>query len=332
VDNKILIKTLLAGGIDQVEIAELLEQTNNNSHLEEALAYLHEAAGQSRQVKLSYQIGDWVDQQEGWFTLQQLSKDFPGLNPSTRDSQIRRFRIDGIIEADKNTAGKYRRVDNDNDVIDWMSADVNTALDLKFPFGLEDYCYLFPGNVVVIAGTGNAGKTAFMLDTARLNMEKYPVVYFSSEMGDVELKHRLLQFENHGIISLPDWRVEFRERSANFADVVRPGYINFIDYLELTDKFYNVGELIIDIWKKLAGSGLAIISIQKDPKSSMGRGGQFSMEKSRLYLNMDYNKLTIVKAKIRKNPTINPNGMAFTFTDITGGCIFENIQRWDGSV
>ena len=113
---------------------------------------------------------------------------------------------------------------------------------------------------------------------------------------------------------------------------MRPGYINFIDYLELTDKFYNVGELIIDIWKKLAGTGMAVISIQKDPKSSMGRGGQFSMEKSRLYLNMDYNKLTIVKAKIRKNPSINPNGMVFTFTDITGGCIFENIKRWDGNI
>jgi hypothetical protein len=335
-DNKILIKALLAGGVGQVEIAEFLTEHNDNSHLEEALNFLHETANTSKGVKLSVLVRDWVEQQEGWFTLQQLSRDIPGLTTANRDMIISRLKKDCVIEADGTTAGRYRRINGESDLIDWQHADLNSALDLEFPFRLEDYCLVFPGNVIVVAGSGNAGKSAFMLDFARRNMNKYKTVYFSSEMGDVELAHRIHQFEENGIISITDWNVEFRDRLNNFADVIQPDAINIIDYMEITDKFYLISGMILDVWKKLnhngQHSGLAVISLQKKSNVDIGRGGEGSMEKARLYLNMDYNKLTIKKAKAWKQHDINPNGMYFTFKGLRRGCEFVDIQRWDAVV
>jgi hypothetical protein len=327
VDNRKLIKTLVASGIHAPDIAEILSNLGETAQLEDDLNFLHELSGQSRQTKLITRVKEWIDQQEGWFISSQMVKEIPGLAPGVRDTYLGRLKKEGFIESDRSTAGKFRRIDANADIIDWRNANIDNALKLQWPFELEKYCLLFPGNIVVIAGAGNAGKTAFLLRFAAMNMHSYQTSYFSSEMGDVELKHRLNQFDLRGQMDMDSWCVDFRERSSNFSDVIIPGQINIIDYLEMTDNFYAVGGLIMDIWKKLNGTGLAVISIQKDPKASMGRGGQFSMEKSRLYLNMDYNKLTIVKAKIRKDPSINPNGKAWTFSDIAGGCEFLNIQE-----
>ena len=44
------------------------------------------------------------------------------------------------------------------------------------------------------------------------------------------------------------WKnVDFRERSGDFADVIRPDSINIIYFLEINDKFYSVAKLIKDI-------------------------------------------------------------------------------------
>jgi len=87
-----------------------------------------------------------------------------------------------------------------------------------------------------------------------------------------------------------------------------------------------VAEHLKQIHEKL-GSGIAIVALQKDPKAAQGRGGTFSLEKPRLYLNIDAGKITIRKAKNWTNPEQNPNGLTMDFK-IVGGCKFMPLGMW----
>jgi hypothetical protein len=142
-------------------------------------------------------------------------------------------------------------------------------------------------------------------------------------MGKSELQNRLRQFEG---IELQDWNFTAEERSSNFADVIRPGCVNIIDYLEISDNFFMVAEYLKQIHDKL-DSGIAIVALQKDPKAAQGRGGTFGLEKPRLYLNMDAGKILIRKAKNWTHPEQNPNGLVLNYK-LVSGCKFITINDW----
>ena len=93
---------------------------------------------------------------------------------------------------------------------------------------------IYPKNIIIVAGATNAGKTALLLNVVRMNMDRYEVIYFSSEMGEQELRLRLEKFGQ----ALNSWKFKPIERPTRFSDVIVPDAINIIDYLELTEDFY----------------------------------------------------------------------------------------------
>ena len=50
---------------------------------------------------------------------------------------------------------------------------------------------IYPGNIVIVAGSKSAGKTSFLLNTVKENMHQHEIVYLNSEMGDTEFRKRL---------------------------------------------------------------------------------------------------------------------------------------------
>jgi hypothetical protein len=186
---------------------------------------------------------------------------------------------------------------------------------------LEKWVNIYPHNVIVVAGTANAGKTAFMLNTVKLNMDFHRIEYFSSEMGAEEMKLRLSKFEPE--VSLKSWKFFPRDRASNFADAISPDAINIIDYLEITKEFSEVGGMIKDIHDRL-GRGIAIIAIQKNKGSDTGRGGDFTLEKPRLAISMEHGILKIIKAKNWVDSAINPNGWHWKFS-LVGGAKFSDL-------
>ena len=152
-------------------------------------------------------------------------------------------------------------------------------------------------NIIIIAGSPNSGKSSFCLNVAKMNSDK-DVRYFNSEMGEEELKNRLLFFDD---MELKDWdHVTFYERSSNFNDVIFPDSLNVIDYLELTSDFFLVGGIIRAIHEKLR-NGICVVCIQKNRDVELGRGGGLTEEKARLYISMDFQKLKIIKCKNPKH-------------------------------
>jgi len=228
-----------------------------------------------------------------------------------------------ILVRVSNLNGVYRKVDTDIEEMNFLDADTETV-DLWLPFGLNEKAEIMPGNIIVIAGSPDAGKTGLLLNVIRQNMQKFEIHYFNSEMGSGELNKRLNNFDD---LTLDMWKFKAWERSDNFADVIKPGKgkINIIDFLEIHDNFYEVGGRLAEIHKKLKDA-IAIVALQKNPGAKAGLGGYRSLEKPRLYLSMDSGIVTITKCK-NWATSENPNGLQYRFK-VAGGCKFIKAQDW----
>jgi hypothetical protein len=187
--------------------------------------------------------------------------------------------------------------------------------------GLEDLLKIHPGNVLVIAGVFNAGKTAFCLNFAAMNMNQFPVTYLSSEMGTEEFNERLYNFKD-----VKKWKMKAYERSSNFADLIKKDEVTIVDYLEVPEEFWIVGKWLRQIHDKL-GKGVALVAIQKDPAKMFGLGGSHGLNIPRLYLTINNGKATILKAKAWKDPKNNPNGKSIEFK-IVNGSKFLPAKKW----
>jgi len=277
-----------------------------------------------REVSLAEEVREWVLSSNGVF----LSSDIDLCRQvSSREEKkniskiLSRLCEEGIIEKYGNRNGQFRRIDTELEKIDFLSAN-SDALALQWPFGIQNFVKIHPGNIIGCAGESNSGKTALALNFARLQQDRFDVHYFSSEMGKTELRERLLKFP----YPLESWKVSFWERSSNFADVIRPDAINIIDFLEIHDEFYKIGLYIKDIFDKLK-TGIAFILIQKNKNTDFGLGGMRSLEKARLYLAMEPGRLKIIKAKNWASQK-NPNGLSINFK-LVGGCEFHNSSPWE---
>ncbi|MFC2122114.1 bifunctional DNA primase/polymerase [Bacteroidota bacterium] len=279
--------------------------------------------GVSSHRNLSLEIRDWVVETGGrWFTRVDMDKEVDIFTPQDKENRkkiIQRLKHAGEIEEHPFVSGKYRFVDANCEDIAIGEAFVGEPIPFQWPFGIESYANLYPGNLVVIAGSPNAGKTAMLLNLVAMNQNEFEIYYFSSEMAEQEFNLRLSLFKD-----VEKWNFHPKMKSSNFADVIKPDAINIVDYLEMTDDFYKVSGYLAGITNKLK-NGIAIVALQMKRGATLGRGGEFSLEKARLYLTMDSGKIRIEKAKNWHKPDFNPNGMSSQFK-LVNGCDFSIIR------
>jgi len=278
------------------------------------------------QEKLSARILEWVKGSVGWWDTPELDKDLAILNSQDKNNRriiIYRLKEQGIIEQHPTINKKYRYVNTKVATLDYKTASSAGILPVHWPLKIENYVNLYPGNMVVVAGSPNAGKTALLLDFIYLNQDQYPIYYFCSESGAPELKNRLEKFPD---MDISKWKFTAKERSSDFADVIVPDAINIIDFLEITTDLWDVNTKLISISHRL-GTGLAIVALQKKHGAPLGRGQEFGLEKPKLYLSMDKGLLRIIKGKSWANKTVNPNGLQITFK-IIDGCLFKATSDW----
>ncbi len=270
-------------------------------------------------------VREWVLSSSGVFLSSDVVKD---LKLSSRSDiknvskVLERLRKEEVIDRHGEKRGCYRLRETDLDAIDVLKP-TGKPLALRWPFLLEGLFVTLPHNIIIVAGEPDSGKSAFLFNFVRENMEAFDVHYFNSEMGDMELRSRLSRFP----IPLEKWtKAHWWERSSNFADVIRPDAVNVIDYLEVTDEFWKIGTQIQQIHNHLR-TGVAVIAIQKKKGADVGRGGHVTLEKPRLYLAMEPGKCRIIKCKNWRTDEVNPNGMELSFK-LVKGCEFLVEKHW----
>lgn len=277
---------------------------------------------------LAENVTAWVKGTTGWWATEELDRDLGITAPSDKDNRrqaLHRLKTQGVIEQHPKVNKQWRYVNKAVTSLDILAGPSAGVVPVNWPLGIEKYVKLFPGNIAVVAGAQNAGKTALLLNLVCLNMARFPIYYWCSEMGQDELRDRLSMFPD---TDLTDWvGVQWKERAADFEDVIVPDAINVIDFLEMTDELYRVNTHLTAMSHKI-GSGLAVVAIQKKEGAKFGRGQEFGLEKPKLYLSMDKGRLTIVKGKSWANPRVDPNGLTVGFK-IAGGCQFEVTRPWE---
>lgn len=306
-----------------INLTKFWKDNNTPKYLSEKVisAFQYE---EKKDRNLAEEVREWVAVTSGYFIVTNC---YIELHAVTKESKtairvnLHRLLKEGVIEKDKTVNGKYRKLDTNEEVIDYLNV-TGSCLDIKFPFQIENYVRIMPKNIIVIAGEPDAGKTAFLMNMVKMNMDKHEIFYFSSEMGAMELKDRLKNFD----YPIDKWRFKPIERSNDFADVIRPDAINIIDFLEISDNFYMISGLIKSIYDKL-DKGIAIIALQKNKGTDYGLGGMRSLEKPRLYLSMSPGMLKIVKAKNWVSSDKNPNRLQLKYS-LYKGCHFTPLSGW----
>ena len=277
---------------------------------------------------LSLEIKNWIEDSQGWFTGSMIDREL-GIT-SKKDKDLRRqclFQLtkNEYLKRNPEKNGYYIKVEAELEKIDWRNARTDFVYDLRWPLELEKWVKIYPKNIIIVAGDTGAGKTAFILRTIEMNMDRHKINLFSSETGAEDLQMRLAEFD----VPFEDWKFESSYRDRNFAEIIQPNDINIIDYLEITDNFFSVGQEIRDIFNKLE-KGIAIIALQKKSGADYGRGAEFSAEKARLYLSIDHNCLKIVKATAWATND-NPRGIKINFK-LVGGCKFIKQSSYTDTV
>lgn len=279
-----------------------------------------------REGNLTQDVREWVLSTSGIFVSTDAKS---SLHLTTRDEEknlsviFGRLIEEGLIERAGTRNGCFRRIEDKEIEIDFKNAK-GDFLAISWPFEIEKYFNTSPKNIIIVAGEPDAGKTAFLLNFAALNNSRsMRCFYFSSEMGEFEMRERLKGFTKP---TIDGWRMKVFDRSSNFADVIRPDEINIIDFLEIHEDFYKVGLYIKQIFDKL-NKGIAVIALQKNPGKEQGLGGMRSIEKARLAINMERGgRLIIDKAKNWATMN-NPRGLAIEY-NLIGGCQFRVLKDW----
>jgi hypothetical protein len=248
-------------------------------------------------ANLEAEIEAYLDVVQGRFRLADIYRD---LNiTSLQDKKKVWFAVDKRVEQGKlkkvgRWSGTYETIEGDLTPMNLADREIN-FYDFKFPLQLEQLVKIPERSIMVLAGAQNVGKTLFFLNFIKMNMNKYKINYFNSEMSEDELVYRLRQFEK-----VKKWKFNAYERCRDFEKVIKPDEVNIIDYYEIYDEFWHVAAFFRNVYETL-NKGIAFVGIQKNPLSLYGRGKTFGLEKPRLYLAMDWNRLAIVKAKIYRN-------------------------------
>ncbi len=247
--------------------------------------------------------------------------------------ELERLKKTGELQSIGSRRGWYRRIDKSLNVIDFRSADT-TEFPLRMPFFLHNRVKVFPKSLVAISGEKNTGKTAFCLNIVKLNQNRnHSIYYFSSEMLAPEMRVRLEAFDD---VPLDDWAFVPVHRTSDFADVIQPDAINIIDFLEVYDKFWQVGQQMTDIFNAL-NTGVAIVCVQKSGHSEHGRGGTFLIEKPRLTINLSRkfdektgelcgSTLQVTNCKFPRQADKNPAGKCLDYWTINGAELNSNGQ------
>lgn len=235
-----------------------------------------------------------------------------------------------ISKAEGRGIFKIINADVDKAVMDLTTEPEFKEVDILLPLGLSKQVVISPGNIIVVSGSKSSGKTAFAMNVAWLNQDKFEVRYLNSEMHETEFKKRMKKFG-----PLSKWKIKGYKCHTNFEDYIegKPNHLYIVDFLEIHENFYEIGKKIRKIHEKI-GDSVVFIALQMKSGASLGRGGDFSAEKARLYLTMDFiqdklaTKLTIYDAKEPRPPEENVRGMWKMVKIVEGNKLSDQSGKW----
>jgi Fe2+ or Zn2+ uptake regulation protein len=336
---------LVKGGAEKQAIADVLEriilswgEKPDRQWVDAKIKSAMDRADR-KERNLAQEVSDFVAVTNGYFSvtscysvLQTVTKQ----DKTTIRVSLNRLKDKGIIERHPTQDGIYRRVEKDFEFINFDENEPDEVeYPVKLPLGLNDIAEVSQGNIILVAGEFNAGKTAFLLNVLRHNKGKIPIRYISSEMKKSEFKKRFASFVLPMSFWMQDEMTEYILKSFDFHTCIKPEALNIIDYMEFKDSDYTKGaEYLTQIHDKLT-TGIAIVAIQKKEGQRMPRSGDMIVEKPRLAISLSKYETanddpqgicSILKCKMPKLGKIDGKNLRFELQ--RQGSLFHVLNDW----
>jgi len=167
--------------------------------------------------------------------------------------------------------------------------DYNTESELDFGKDI----IIREGDLILISGRSNYGKTAICLNFCAENLAINPVLMGNEYTTlDHEPSPRFMnRLDNMDWVKWSNGNDEDRFTLLpvfdDYAEHIVKDRINIIDWINIeSGEFYLISKIMEDI-KRALGKGIGIIAIQKAEGAASGRGGQFTKDFSDVEILLD---------------------------------------------
>lgn len=336
---------LVKGGMEKEAIFDVLKriivswgESPDKKWIETKIKSAFERADR-KERNLAAEVLDFVSVTSGYFSVTSCYTLLQVVTKQDRTTvrvSLNRLKDKGIIEKHPTQDGIYRRLEKDFEFINFDENEPDEVeYPVKLPLGLNDIAEVSQGNIILVAGEFNAGKTAFLLNVLKMNKGKLPIRYISSEMKKSEFKKRFASFCLPLSFWVQDSMTEYIIKSYDFHTCIKPDALNIIDYMEFRDSDYTKGaEYLTQIHDKLT-TGIAIVAIQKKEGMRMPRSGDMIVEKPRLAISLSKYETanddpqgicSILKCKMPKLGKIDGKNLRFELQ--RQGSLFHVLNDW----
>jgi hypothetical protein len=331
-----------ANSLTMLTEGKLLTDANNANWqeftIEQAQEFDDQRVKTGNYAKVAFTVKEFIDEHpDERFDLDTICRNLDisgGQNRRYVSIELARQVEKGKLEKLASGAHSYYKyVNTFKRIVPWYNADVNNTIPIRWPrshrddtgFGFSNSILVSQGNLIVIAGVSNMGKTGFAQNFLFENMDLMPCQMMVNEYNPGSFKRRIDKmgwanpFNDKG-----EPKFVLVERHEDWKYAIEPDAINIIDWINIADgDFYRIGTIMEGIQGKL-NKGIAMLVLQKTENKDLGTGGQFSEHLAAVYLSIDKNRLTVRKAKEYNGS--NPNNSMWGF-EIEEGVDFNNIRE-----
>lgn len=277
--------------------------------------------------------------------IDNIMKEFQ-LEPSCR-SQVRAVLsrcVDDKLAKPSGARDGWYKVLREIKPVRWWEADESAYFDLTFPwghednssFGFEELFRISPGDLIVIGGVSNFGKSATALNILGENIDKHSCLLMGNEyttldgMPSPKFKRRMLR------MTWAEWmdgngqpKFDLLPVREDFEDYIQPNKVNIIDWINLEGgRLYDIGKVLEDI-KGAVGQGIAVAVLMKEKGAELPRGRGFTKDLADILFNIDpygENESRLSFEKV-KEPTGKVYNRHWAFRIVDGGANFHDIRE-----
>lgn len=203
------------------------------------------------------------------------------------------------------------------------------------------------GDLILISGRSNFGKTGLCLNWCGENIDSHPVLMGNEYTTlDGEPSPRFLnRLDNMNWVQWANGNGEDKFTLLpvhdDYAEHILRDRINIIDWINLDAGEYYLISKVMENIKRALGRGIGIIALQKGEGAVAGRGGQFTKDFADVELLLDgycLDEILLTMGKVKETKH-RVTGRAFAFSLFQGVKIrnFRELQRcschngWRGS-
>lgn len=201
--------------------------------------------------------------------------------------------------------------------VKWWEADETEYFDLALPrchdecddsyFGFADHVKFSPGDLMVIGGVSNAGKSNLALNILGENLEKHECILMGNEFTGLDgrpspkFKRRMMRMNWVEFMNGNEAKFKLLPVQEDFECYVERDKLNIIDWIYLPKDWFTIGKVLKDI-KDAVGKGMGIAVLQKKKGFDLPYGQEMVEHFCDFYISLDpfgdwESRLTVGKVK-----------------------------------